>query len=349
MTKKDDDTDEGTAGNGRDTGSQPRSSRAEEPFRRQREFDHAMTFIKNSHFGVVAKKARPYSRQVKDEAERLFPVDIDIYADASHLQRRTNARYITMRVFTLTLFAAFTGLTYLVLRGACTGSPFVIVSIPGLHRPFDAAVQILAVGLVLGSVRWGLRKAYFFTLRHLVEKLAFGVKRRYASTVHDCKTVANEMGSVAGAGDWPLRARKSMIVALWHAIRADYLDRYATTVLWKTETFFQHAEWFFWGMKLWMASTLILVLGIQQGMSACDWPTLALGLSVYVAFGLFAWFYFNRQPNDFVGNAFNAVESESKELEQSSSGPYFFALADEIESLVKIAQRIIQPAVIERS
>jgi hypothetical protein len=312
------------------------AKKPEAPFKRQRELDHALAFIRDSRFGVVGRKLRPYSGQLKDEAERLFGIDKDIYATASELQRRTNRRYFLMRSATLFLFVCFSAWTLYVSLRPCLAKWPTIGAMSTLDGVLPGLLSIVVAGLVLSGIRVAVRNIYFWILKHLVEKLSYAVKMRYQDIINDCRVVSNEIGNIAGEGEWSERARKSMIVALWHAIRADYLDRYSTTVLWKTDVFFEHAELAFWAVKIAIAIA-VTGLMIAAGVWACGSAGAWLNYAAYLLLGS-TWFWFNRKPNNFVENVFTGGDRKPHVADESASGPYFFAMADEIENLVKLAQ-----------
>lgn len=315
-------------------GAAPGSPEAEE-FERQEELDQVEEFIKNSQFGTVSSKTEPFSKQLQQESRRFFRVDADLYAKASELQSLVIQRIFLMRIFTLLLFGAFS--TFAFTRAVAPhGSSWFSVALD-IPATTVAAMDVALAGLALSIIR-------FLARREVIQQIAFRVgnvrnelRAKHTWMVNECRFVAHEINSIGSTATWPDRAAKSTKVALWYAMRADYLDRYSTTALWKIETFFDHAEKSFLCSKVIIAALVaILIQGAiavgphDAGQDRSSYSTW-LSYGAYLAVGVFGWFIAHRQKNDFIGLLFN------EGLTNSARTHYFEAVAGEIRNLAKLA------------
>jgi hypothetical protein len=310
------------------------------PYARQAELECAEDFIKNSQFGAVGQKISPFSKQVKAESARYFPIDVQVYELADGLQKSAITRVIYMRVVTLALFGLFAA--YVVLRIASIGTAaplpaFFIDRLSWLPPMFRPAFDIFVAGIVLILARRAVRWVAVLRIETSIPDVRNRLKGHHQELVFECQRVAHDINIIERTTTWPERAGKSAKVALWYAMRADYLDRYCTIALWKVQTFFEHAEYGFilakvlvvgvmvwallWGTRAWSACALVRGGRIEA----------SLALLVFFVVGGYGWLFANRKRNDFIGLAFNAGNSSSARTH------YFDAMAVEIKNLAVIA------------
>ena len=310
------------------------------PYARQAELECAEDFIRNSQFGAVGRKVSPFSKQLKNESGRYFPIDLEFYGLADSLQKSAITRVVYMRAVTLFLFVLY-GL-YVFLRLAAIGTPSLLPGVlvdrfSWLPEAFRPAFDVFVAGVVLVAIRRVVRGYAVLLIETSIPDIRNRLKGQHQELVFECQRVAHDINIIERTTTWPERAGKSAKVALWYAMRADYLDRYCTTALWKVQTFFEHAEYGFISAKAAAVAALLwglfLGTGIWAACTAAPHGILAasLALLVFLAVGGYGWLASNRKPNDFIGLAFNAGNGPSARTH------YFDAMAVEIKNLAVLA------------
>ncbi|MBP6011064.1 MAG: hypothetical protein KBA31_02450 [Alphaproteobacteria bacterium] len=294
-------------------------------FKRQVELDAADYFVKQTQFGKVGEKITPFTTQLKREARRFFPIDDDVYAITDGLQREIRERYVNMRFWTLSFYLLFCIWTFLLVAGQRDALDFVgrLAQLP----VSSALALLIAVGGILlvllrSFTRWWVTK----DLRQATERLSFKVKERYQEILHECRIASSEIVHMAGEGKWPERAAKCTKVALWYAIRADYLDRYSTTTLWKVDTSFRNDERCFWAGKVLLATVL--------GWLIAGMPNAGLAFATFALVAVIGWRVAGARSNNIFSVTFNEVYAG-----EGARSHYFEALAKEIENLVELTER----------
>lgn len=305
-------------------------------FKRQSELDAADHFIQQTQFGVVGKKITPFTEQLKREARRFFPIDQDVYDLAQALQREVRSRYASMRFTTLSLFVIFCASTFVIIDLPVNFTKSITATFPPAMQ-HAWALEIVIVGIILSVVRNFVRWWITKDQRQAVERLSFKVKERYNEILHDCRIAASEIVHMAGEGSWPERAGKLTKVALWFAIRADYLDRFSTTVLWKIDTSFRNDERCFWAAKMsFTAATVLLVLSRTKEnfwLGSVDSEHI-LALITFIVTAVFGWVLVGYRRNNIFSVTFNAAYGG-----EGARSHYFESFATEIENLVELTER----------
>jgi|GEM_PF-1821870 len=199
-------------------------------------------YIKRSLFGQVSEFTRPFSEQHKRDVIYRIPEDIDVYNKADRLQTESRVTYFWLRFFSTILFFIFIlspTLAYILIPDNLLKNPFLHLTL------FTLAA--FAAAILLAGARLGLR---WYAIDHRIEgrikDLAMIVTARFNEIKEETNRACNKIDSRTenGTGSWPQRARGWTRIALWSTIRGDAIDRYATTVFWKTHVSVSNMELF---------------------------------------------------------------------------------------------------------
>lgn len=318
-------------------GSQPPADQPQPTYPRQRDLAQAQRFVEHSQFAVVGEKVEPFTAQIKQESRRFFPDDHGIYDKADALQAMAIWRVDRMRAVTFVLFCLFALIAFERIAadsGPKTGEWFGFARLPldssAMSPSLIISLEILAVGAVLFIVR-AIFRLLVFRLLEADVRVARGVlKAEHTRLVNECQHVGHDLSLIENAETWPDRAGKSAQVALWYAMRADYLDRYSTTCLWKIDTTFRHLEVGFTAAKAALSVLMLLGLLALLPPNAGDHvQTVVVSWSVFAVTAFIGWFLLDRRSNDFLSLIFSK--------ESSARSHYFEAISAEIKNLATLA------------
>ena len=345
-----------------------------DPFPYAADLKLAELFLERSQFGTVGREVHHFTHQMKVEARHYFDQTDDIghYDAADNMQWFARSRVIGMRFLTLLTFALFawfaasriyvplvpheTMKTPQAAEAPATAEPredwawrwspvdsvfndtssTKCQSGPLCSKEWHAVADIVIVGALLLLSRIVLRYLflYLFVEPHVRLKKA-ELRNAHAELVRGCERVAENISEIVADADWPSWAKKKGMVSLWYAIRADFLDRYFTTCLWKLRRTFVVAEWSFRSAKILIAIGIFFAI-VKPDLSRGTTPPLPLDLEwsigltfAFVVFAVLGWEILYRVPNNFITIIFQEQDGQKGKASSSSRAGYFDALASQ--------------------
>jgi len=314
------------------------------PHPRHSDLVQVAKFIEQSQFAVVGEKVSPFTRQIKDEARRFFPDDQATYEKADKMQQDTIRLVTRMRIATLVTFIVFSGLVY--GRVAVVPNDLAqwawwwpsiqanrfLETYVSLSPHLLTVMDVAALALAFFGVREIIRVAILDMIVAKDVKAARGeLKAEHTRLIHECQKVAADLSLIEKADVWPDRAGKSAMVALWYALRADYVDRYSTTSLWKISESFEWMEVIFWSLKGLVAiAAVTLAAAVVLDHQERDWLALT-PLIAYLLLAYLFWIRFGHRSNEFLNLIFNAG------AEGSARTHYFDAFATQVRNLARLS------------
>lgn len=334
----------------------------------------AESFLERSQFGTVGREVHHFTHQMKVEARHYFDKtdDISHYTAADGMQWFAFLCVVFMRVLTLLTFVLFawyaasrifvplatqeitnadqaleapsqteprkdwawrsSPVDYFLKGIVSTDCPTGLLCSKGWH----ATADIVFVGFLLFLARIGLRGVFLYILIGPDVRLKRAeLRNAHAELVRECERVAENISEIVADAVWPDWAKKKGLVSLWYAIRADFLDRYFTTCLWKLRRTFVVAEWGFRSAKV-LAAVVIFAWIAHYDPYSGSIPPLHLGplwtiglTGAFIAAAVLGWDYFFRAPNNFITIIFQEQEGKASKVGSSSRAGYFDALASQ--------------------
>lgn len=325
------------------------ASAPEEEFEGSKELAAATAYMRRTKFGEVSRRLLPFSRQLRDEIRSTFPIDADVFDVVDE-------NYLGVRLRTWLAFIVTTGVLTLILAvyAWLVGAMWVAPISEALSDvvPFAGAASALGEGAIsrvvnfLGAsivlfalgvaVRQMSRYFLFTRIENQSEKLGNTITSKYDDIVarvhHVCSKALK--ARIAG-GDWPRRAHDWTLIAQWNTKRAEYIDRYFTTIAWKLELFFERIELFFIAVRVLLivgAFALLLRFGVDRiGWDQVGqlWPLIPAFL-IFQAYFWIGWVWLNRQPND-IWRKISAMQVQKSEQAKEHQ---FEEVAELVETLV---------------
>ncbi|MGV6819686.1 MAG: hypothetical protein ACWA5T_04220 [Parvularcula sp.] len=315
----------------------------ESSFQAQHELDAANHVIRIVRFGAVPGRVSfPFSRQLRNSCRVLFPDDCDVYNIADRNKSRAFLLYVLMRLLTL---GTFVGILYFLSAviyqyqygaepaGAVFLFPGWLLNLIGTPSLVEALVMALADVASLLAARSIIRHMLFFVIKDLARRTAFKLYTRHSDIVSRITEHCANSKRRVGEGAWPERAGKYTKCALWNAKRAEYLDRYSTTVGWLVS---------YWTTLIELvtnAASLSLLLGLTVMVATNFFGTMeapahqivigryALLAVVWVGYGVAVM---QREKSGFWTEAFRSQTADHDDDDEH----YFDRIASHIEDLV---------------
>jgi hypothetical protein len=286
---------------------------------RRRTAAQAQPESKAPTFGESGERRWPFSRQLKHAIRVQFSEDVDTFNRADSLQRILYLLALVMRVLTFVLtFLPFLAIFALVLDrklGTHSGSWLWggFEALTGYHLKSDWLGVLVAV-LGLFVLRMAIRLIFNLVAQLYVERLSYTVSQQYGEIRHDVTANCREIGNRPTSGNWSATAKRHAKLALTGLKRAEYLDRYSTTVFWKIEDGFRAIETFFAALKT-LTFSAVAFMAFHADFLAHPaehlryWPPMsAVGITLLFAIvAYFGWFYLGRSNNDFLTKTFSGI------------------------------------------
>lgn len=302
-------------------------------------------------FGRVGTVVRPFTSQVLSEIRRQFLVDAASHKRADDALSSATVLYDGLRM--ATFFLTFVPFLFVVVRlstlvlGAksdwLSGIDAAWDWLPRLYgdteapNVWTASLVIAAAGGVLFLVRLGIRWIFFDRLQRVAESFSNALARQYDEILSEVTKRATEIRNRGGATPWPARARDATKISIWQGKRAEYLDRYMTTVLWKVQNAIETTEWVAWVAKFALGLLVLATIwgngdpcGIaNMSMVATHFFDKAVLTIVAVPIGVYVWGFSGRRGNSFwTENVTDEAKFETKRTH------YVNAVAAQVENLV---------------
>ncbi|MBR9825068.1 MAG: hypothetical protein GYB36_04595 [Alphaproteobacteria bacterium] len=218
-----------------------KTSNAQGEFEAQKELDAADQMIRSIHFGTTDSFIRPFTRQLRTSTRQTFDIDNDIYVEADKSLTRVTRYYLLMRALTFMVYilmALMAAAIFAALVPNHLASVYLTPLVQAVSFIAGETVSLLETVLIFGVVlavltfaRWGFRSLLKLLIRINGKEFSFKVSDRYDSIL--MRIVECCHNAMLQKENWPSRARNWTKVALWNSKRAEYLDRYSTTVAWK--------------------------------------------------------------------------------------------------------------------
>ena len=275
-------------------------------------------------FGEVGEKKWPFSRQLKTAIRRKFTVDRVTFDAADRLQVEAFMLATLMRLLTFAItFIPFVILSIsyslqkeIAASSAASSFEVALAEAAALLGSFFNKIDIetsVFSGLVVATImliviRVIIRFIFGLMAQINVLTLAKTVSNKYGEIRHHITTCCGAVANRPERGSWPQAAKRSMKDALESARRAEYLDRYSTTVFWKIEFGFREIETFFVLLKvtlLAVASAWLYNAAIDGG-SAASFNDISHILGLLIG-GVLGWIVFARARNDFLTESFSSA------------------------------------------
>ncbi|PHS26074.1 MAG: hypothetical protein COA84_06715 [Robiginitomaculum sp.] len=272
-------------------------------------------------FARVGKYVTPFSRQIKEECRASFPKDIQAYDAADANQRRAEKLYFSLRLITLLIFGVYvytiiSALLYFVnhneIRGFILGGILAFLpSFNGSELLYFSIFLVLA-SLVFTAFRFLFRWTIYRELIRCTDRFAHDVAIRYSDIAERMRLCAGNIFIREGRlKDMGMSWEDSVILwtkaALWNAKRAEYLDRYSTTVSWKIRLFIKRFESVTFLVKIAIfigASYWIYITVMGEALTGNGMTPALISISVMLLTLLFGWGYYFHWKDDFLIEAF---------------------------------------------
>ena len=336
------------AHSGESASTTPSTEKATEPyltseFPKLEEYEAARKYFAKTDYGATMRYKQPFSNQLKDEIISAFGVDGEIYRKANEVQKKVCIQYAALRVVTLGVFLA----TLLIQLSGLAGQPIEDAPISKTAYRFAENLQALVNGdlillLIITAIgafalRWGIRWAFLDkTIEIEAERLSHKIFTYIDSVSEDVTNCCSKARDRTGRGGiWPKRANAWVTIALWNAKRAEYLDRYATTIIWCVRTYTKAIERISQAVKV--IATIVAISAVAFGAGPIGEYFGELSLNERISFGLllgfqtFAlWLFLPRKPADFWTLSFRKSATAHHEIEDN----YPAKLGRVVENLV---------------
>lgn len=295
---------------------------------------------KQKLLGWHTKFTAPLSAQLKAEWKALFEQDADFYKKVDTFQRDVILTYAVLRFVTYALFVLYILTSYNIL--------FLKFSVETHASNIFAWLGQVTSGLasfilqLSGDSLWiafAVTTGAFFLLRIIVRSIAFVRMNIKAEKL--AHRVANQRWEVLLAGthainkakeppsstsDWSQHAGRWTKVASWYAKRAEYVDRYSTTVNWLIQFYINRLENIFSAAKAGTVLALALhtfvllpipdFLGLQA-LPESSHVTLRILSGLLMICTVIFWYFLGSAKTSFFREAF---EREFAERETQVTG-----------------------------
>ncbi len=292
----------------------------------QEEADQALDQANLDGFGKVSTNVTPFSRQIKLECRISFPDDTAAYDAADQNQSRAEKLYFILRMTTLMAFTLYIVCTFFILRYFIENNNVSTlitkvssISLPAFRNSETVYLSLLVIlsSLAFTLLRFSLRWFFHDRLLNCTARFAHEVSMRYSDIEERMRRCAGDIFIRSEKWEknglsWEESVKLWTRAALWNAKRAEYLDRYSTTVSWKIRLFIKRLEGTTFILKA-------LILGVafyslyqsyERGYVSPDhYFPLLLSVAIVLITFLIGWGYFFRWDDNFLINAF---EKEAK-------------------------------------
>ncbi|MBL4616330.1 MAG: hypothetical protein JKY46_01410 [Robiginitomaculum sp.] len=288
------------------------------------------------NFARVKKYVTPFSRQIKEECRSSFSNDTKVYDAADKSQLRIEKIYFGLRLITLLTFSVYVytiinALLYFVSHGEIRdfipgGAAAFLPRFNGGELLYFSAFLVL-VSLSFTFLRFLLRGAAHYELTRCTESFAHNVAMRHSDIAERMRLCAGNIFVREGRlKDMEISWEDSVTLwtkaALWNAKRAEYLDRYSTTVSWKIRLFIKRLETttFFVKSAIVIASSYWIYTSVMNESFIHNSTAPAL-ISIALMFLtlVLGWGYYFHWKDDFLIKEF----LEKAKLEYSSETHYY--------------------------
>jgi len=327
-------------------------------FEAMQDLEAASTLMRRNLFGGVAKIRLPFSTQLLTEIENAFPVDGDMFKAVAQSHREYRRGYQAAFVLGTIVFGALLAVwvafasEYLTL--VLDAAAFQSMG----HAPWfftDEGAPNL-IGLTFGGPLWLYALLFFiaiacagiaarFLLRFLLLReignnardLDNTITQRYELILARVLESCSKISSARSKDHWSRRAHHWSIVAQWNAKRAEYIDRYFSTIGWKIWLFNTVWELLYAGLRLALivAAHIWLLAALNERLPDQAQSTLYLIVfgagAVFTAYAAYFWFFWDRKANTTWGDvaAANVKATERGHVHE------WERLAEAVETLVK--------------
>ncbi|MEL6371579.1 MAG: hypothetical protein AAFR03_12775 [Pseudomonadota bacterium] len=308
-------------------------------FEAQGELDSANQMIRANEVGRTAGFVFPFSSQLKRDTARQFEADKLFYRTATKTQFKVLAYYFGMRASGLAAFFGFLYCFDLFARHYFLGAEAVVM-MPNLVEqvfagsPLGSTLTALAaVALASIIVRYFLRVIFFLFIDVQAHQLSFHIKQRVSDIVSRITECCAYSQVRRGNGLWSSRGKNWIKVAIWNAKRAEYLDRFASTITWLIQFYVNLMEWIanvvMVAASTWVAAHIVTRYHLFSDVEAVRGSTfdgiimaVILGLTVFIG-----WIFLFRRKGDFWTEKFR-----TELVEAETAAPHYF---DQVSSVVE--------------
>lgn len=288
--------------------------------------------IRRSQFGVPqnSKYEVPFSRQLRRSIREDFPVDGELYAEADVRERQTLIIYFIMRIVTVTLFGITLFLIALTYRAWFAGE-WIFTANPTALGNFGPALALIgSVTMVSYVLRRIVRFFFFYFMRDRARSLSFKFAKRYSDILSRVTDNCYYGRRRLGEGDWTVRGRNHMKMALWNAKRAEYLDRYVTTIVWLIRVWVLFIEAFFFTIMGLGAAGVIIWVWMDKPDSSMLAAQFILSLVLLAPLMIYLWVFAGRKSGNFWTEEFRGQIAEQSAEEEH----YFDRIGKYVEDLI---------------
>lgn len=338
-------------------------------FEGREQLAHVETLMESQarQFGQVSKKIFPFTKQLLNEIRQAYPIDMDVYekVDESFKNVKSLGRSLAWLDFGLglVLFSFVTVLLMPVLIVITGGSIPDSASVCLAPVAFDWApctsVNLIEVKNAIEPLNT-LKYIIYLVLPALTSMLVFVPFRNFCrnqskekmntnattlmrlfekrtseidSSVHDNCTQIQYARSM---DNWPKRAHAWSLIAQWNTRRAEYIDRYYSTIRWKQEWYFSVIENVQFCARIFFSlavfTTLFTATHFLSGSNVFSSFLLSLVIAVIIfVYQYWVWFLPSRVSNEYWGKEAAGSDESNKE----TSSHVYSHLAREVEILVK--------------
>ena len=307
---------------------------AASPFEAQDELDAAERVVKFLEIGRTVGFRLPFSSQLKHDTEAQFPEDAAFYMQATKSQNRVLRSYFFMRVSGIIAFAGFI-YAYLLVASEYFAESMLpaTAALPGMpDKPtllvaLAAAIGVAAIGVL---IRFTLRYLFFLGINTTAHRLGFLINQQ----ISDINTRVTECCAYSqvrrGAGAWADRGKKWIKVAIWNAKRAEYLDRFSSTVGWLVRLYVTAMELVANAIMIFIgAVAAIKIFSLGSGSDPVATFLFIALLAVTIVWG---WIIAFRRSDDF----WTQEIRDEIVAAQKSSPHYFDQISSVTENLIEM-------------
>jgi hypothetical protein len=291
----------------------PAETELTEAFPKFAELNSARAHFADVKYGATTNYHRPFSRQLKDEIFSAFPIDHEYYRMANWAQTKVCLQYIVLRLLTITIFVVV--LTFQVAGtaidvGGQTEVGFLrnaLTEMKKLIGPFASSnlfIYVTTVGLIGFVLRTAIRFVLFnWIMERAAERLSHQIFKKISIITDEVRDACSKARDRTGkGGPWPKRANAWIVIALWNAKRAEYLDRFSTAVIWCVQTYTKNIEIVTFWLKVGLT-------GILVGLVKLDIAVVAF----LFAQVFFFWHRLGQKPRNFWTLAFRKSAEDIEE------------------------------------
>lgn len=261
--------------------------------------------IQRTSFGIPqnARYELPFSRQLRRSIREEFPVDRELYQEADKRERQTITIYLMMRIIGVIIFAATLAAFGAIYWGWFNGEVFFTDEVASPQN-FGLAMGLLAgVAIISWGIRHAVRFFFFYFMRDRARALSFKFAKRHSDILSRITENCFYGRRRVGQGDWTVRGRNHMKMALWNAKRAEYLDRYVTTIVWLIRIWVIYMETIF--LTLMGVASFVLIAWVVEMIQTMTAPHMGLMTQAIVSFVLlvptmiYFWVFSGRKGGNF--------------------------------------------------